>query len=74
MIGSLLYLMATRSDIQFSVCLCAHFQASPRLRIGKQSSAYSGICDTLPSSAFGTLRLPLWLFMDFRMRILSGVS
>jgi hypothetical protein len=30
MIGSLLYLMATRPDIQFSVCLCAHFQASPR--------------------------------------------
>jgi hypothetical protein len=30
MIGSLLYLSATRPDIQFSVCLCAHFQASPR--------------------------------------------
>jgi hypothetical protein len=30
MIGSLLYLMAMRPDIQFSVCLCAHFQASPR--------------------------------------------
>jgi hypothetical protein len=30
MIGSLLYLMTTRLDIQFSLCLCAHFQASPR--------------------------------------------
>ncbi|WVZ64135.1 LOW QUALITY PROTEIN: hypothetical protein U9M48_013699 [Paspalum notatum var. saurae] len=30
MIGSLLYLTATRSDIQFAVCLCARFQASPR--------------------------------------------
>jgi hypothetical protein len=30
MIGSLLYLTATRSDIQFAVGLCAHFQASPR--------------------------------------------
>jgi hypothetical protein len=29
-IGSLLYLTATRLDIQFSVCLCARFQASPR--------------------------------------------
>lgn len=29
MIGSLLYLTATRPDIQFAVCLCAHFQASP---------------------------------------------
>jgi hypothetical protein len=30
MIGSLLYLTATRPDIQFSVCLCSRFQASPR--------------------------------------------
>jgi hypothetical protein len=30
MIGSLLYSTATMPDIQFSVCLCAHFQASPR--------------------------------------------
>jgi hypothetical protein len=30
MIGSLLYLTATRLDIQFSVCMCANFQASPR--------------------------------------------
>jgi hypothetical protein len=29
MIGSLLYIMAVRPDIQFTVCLCAHFQASP---------------------------------------------
>jgi hypothetical protein len=30
MIGSLLYLTATRLDIQFSVCLCTCFQVSPR--------------------------------------------
>ncbi|CAN1780896.1 Retrovirus-related Pol polyprotein from transposon RE1 [Linum perenne] len=30
MIGSLLYLTASRPDIQFSVCLCARFQSSPR--------------------------------------------
>jgi hypothetical protein len=30
MIGSLLYLMVTRPDIQFAVCLCVRFQASPR--------------------------------------------
>jgi hypothetical protein len=28
MIGSLLYLTMTRPDIQFVVCLCAHFKAS----------------------------------------------
>ncbi|WVZ58847.1 hypothetical protein U9M48_009073, partial [Paspalum notatum var. saurae] len=30
MIGSLLYLTATRPDIQLAVCLCARYQASPR--------------------------------------------
>ncbi|WVZ52958.1 hypothetical protein U9M48_003956 [Paspalum notatum var. saurae] len=30
MIGSLLYLTATRPDIQFAVSLCARYQASPR--------------------------------------------
>jgi hypothetical protein len=30
MIGSLLYWTATRPDIRFSVCLCTHFQASPK--------------------------------------------
>jgi hypothetical protein len=29
MIGSLLYLMVTRPDIQFTVCLCVRFQAFP---------------------------------------------
>jgi hypothetical protein len=29
-IDSLLYLTATRSDIQFTVGLCARFQSSPR--------------------------------------------
>ena len=30
MIGSLLYLTASRLDIMYSVCLCARFQASPK--------------------------------------------
>jgi hypothetical protein len=29
MIGSLLSLAATRPDIQFAMCMCARFQASP---------------------------------------------
>ena len=29
-IGSLLYLIASRPDILFSVCLCARFQSDPR--------------------------------------------
>ncbi|GJZ74851.1 hypothetical protein Tco_0639316 [Tanacetum coccineum] len=31
MIGSLLYLTASRPDIMFSVCLCAHFQENPKI-------------------------------------------
>ena len=30
MIGSLLYVIASRPDVMFSVCMCARFQASPR--------------------------------------------
>jgi hypothetical protein len=30
MIGSLLYLTVSRSDIMFSVCMCARFQACPK--------------------------------------------
>ena len=30
MIGSLLYVTASRPDVMFSVCMCARFQASPK--------------------------------------------
>jgi hypothetical protein len=30
MIGSLLYMTATRPDIQYLICVCTRFQASPR--------------------------------------------
>ena len=30
MIGSLLYITASRPDIMYSVCMCAHFQANPK--------------------------------------------
>jgi hypothetical protein len=44
------------------------------LRIGKQSSAYSGTCVTLPTSAFGTPRPLPWHFIVFQTRILPGVG
>ena len=31
MIGSMMYLMASRPDITFVVCQCAHYQANPKL-------------------------------------------
>jgi hypothetical protein len=30
MIGSLLYVTASRADVMFSLCMCARFQASPK--------------------------------------------
>ena len=41
MIGSLLYLCASRPDIMLSVCMCARFQATPKESQGCE--AYSSI-------------------------------
>jgi hypothetical protein len=54
MIGSLLYLTAMRPNIQFSVCLCTRFQASPRT---SHRQAVKRV--TLLTSAFGTPHLLL---------------
>jgi len=43
LIGSLLYLTASRSDIMFVVCLCARFQSSPKesyLKVSKRILKY----------------------------------
>ena len=40
MIGSLLYLTASRPDILFSVCLCARFQSDPNLTAVKRIFRY----------------------------------
>ena len=39
MIGSLLYLTASKLDIMFTTCLCVRFQSSPR----EQSKEFSNI-------------------------------
>ncbi|KAK2966781.1 hypothetical protein RJ640_022740 [Escallonia rubra] len=53
MIGSLLYLTASRPDIMFSVCICARFQACPK---ESHLSAIKRIFKYLS----GTLNLGLW--------------
>jgi hypothetical protein len=68
MIDSLLYLTATRPDIQFSVCLCARFQASPRHQIDRPSRGFSGIYSLPLVLAFGIFPRRLSLFMVFRCR------
>jgi hypothetical protein len=43
MIGSLLYICASRADIMLSVCICARFQATPKechLRVVKRIMRY----------------------------------
>jgi hypothetical protein len=45
MIGSLLYLAASRTDIMFSVCMCVRFQTSPKechMRVVKRILWYLG--------------------------------
>jgi hypothetical protein len=59
MIGSLLYLCASRPDIMLSVCMCARFQADPKefhLRAVKRILRY--LVHT-PKFGSGTPRDPL---------------
>ncbi|GKE30178.1 hypothetical protein Tco_1445562 [Tanacetum coccineum] len=49
MIGSLLYLMASRPDIMFSVCLCARFQEDPKTsHLEAVKCIFRYIKDTMP--------------------------
>ncbi|WVZ75719.1 hypothetical protein U9M48_023754 [Paspalum notatum var. saurae] len=64
MIGSLLYLTATRPDIQFAVCLCAHYQASPRT---SHRQAMKHIFNSLLSLVFGTPWVLLFLLEGSQM-------
>jgi hypothetical protein len=74
MIGSLLYLTAMRSNIQFLVCLCARFQASPRT---SHREAVKRIFRYLRHTPY----FGLWYFASssfalhgFQTRVLSGVG
>jgi hypothetical protein len=73
MIGSLLYLMATRPDIQFAVCLCMRFQSSPCSLIIKLSSGSLGTFVSHPSVVFGFWLPPLFLFAGIPMWDMLGV-
>jgi hypothetical protein len=53
MIGSLLYLTASRPDIMFSVCMCARFQANPKKLILALLKEFLGILSTPKVLVFG---------------------
>ncbi|CAM8899973.1 unnamed protein product [Rhodiola kirilowii] len=70
MIGSLLYLTASRPDILFSVCLCAWFRADPRethvkavKRILRYLKGTDDLCLFYPRG--GELRLEAYTDADY---------
>jgi hypothetical protein len=64
MIGSILYLTVTRTDIQFTVCLCACFQASPR---SSHRTAVQWIFRYLKH----TLEFGIWYFASASLDLVS---
>jgi hypothetical protein len=73
MIGSLLYLTATRLYINLVCVYGLSFKLSHGQRIGKPSRGFTGTCDTLQISIFGTSCHLLWLFMVFQIWISPSV-
>jgi hypothetical protein len=66
MISSLLYLMSTRPDIQFTVCLCASFEASP-------CSSYRTVVHRIFRYPKHTLEFKIW-YSAFSSLDLVGFS
>jgi hypothetical protein len=74
MIGYLLYLTATRPDIQFSVCLCARFQASPRTSHRQAVKRIFRYLRYTPELGLWYLVSSLFCFLVFQMPTLRGVE
>jgi hypothetical protein len=74
MIGSLLYLTVTRSDIQFAWGFARAFRLPHALHIGRQFSEFSGTSNTPLSLGFGILLLLRWILLAFLMLILWVVG
>ena len=66
LIGSLLYLTASRPDIQFGVCLCARFQANPK-------ESHFKAAKRILKYLKGTTNVGLWYPCDSNIS-LSGFS
>ncbi|GKC13774.1 hypothetical protein Tco_1010556 [Tanacetum coccineum] len=67
MIGSLIYLIASRPDLNYVVCLCARYQAKPtekHLQAVKQISRYLN----------GTINIGLWYSKDTDMSFTAYVD
>jgi hypothetical protein len=74
MIGSLLYFKATRPDIQFSVCLCARFQASTRTSHRQAVKRIFRYLRHTPDFGLWYSASSSLALHGFQMRILPGVG
>jgi len=66
LIGSLLYLTASRPEIQFGLCLCARFQANPK-------ESHFKVVKRIIKYLKGTTNVGLWYPFDSNIN-LSGFS
>ncbi|KAJ9544596.1 hypothetical protein OSB04_024303 [Centaurea solstitialis] len=64
MIGSLLYLTATRPDIMFATCFCARFQANPK-------ESHLAVVKRILRYLKGTQELGLWYPKDSSFELIS---
>ncbi|GJX65594.1 hypothetical protein Tco_0299937 [Tanacetum coccineum] len=74
MIGSLLYLTASRPDIMFSVCLCARFQEAPKISHleAKQTALAISTTEAEYVSAGKACQQALWMkqaLIDYDVRL-----
>jgi len=64
LIGSLLYLTASRPDIMFSVCLCARFQSNPK-------EAHFTAVKRIMKYLQGTINIRLWYPADVSLNLVG---
>src|SRR5438132_6224544 len=74
MIGSLLYLTASRPDIMFSMCMCARYQANPKESHEKAVREFLDTLDTLLVLACGIPKVLTSSCLAIPIRILPGVK
>jgi hypothetical protein len=74
MIGSLLYLCASRSDIMLSVCMCARFQAAPKDCHLKAVMRIMRYLVLTPNLAYGLLRGLVLSSFVIQMSIMSDAK
>ena len=67
MIGSLLYLTTIRLDIQFSVCLCARFQACPK-------ESHFAIVKRIFRYLVGTKDIRLWYPAKYNLDLVAYID